>query len=123
MNTDAATAPVIEYWHNPRCSKSRAGLALLQDRGAALRLRRYLEDAPDAGELAAARAALGNPPAIAMMRSGEKLFRELGLSKDDDDARLIAAMAAHPILIERPLAIRGDRAVIGRPPEALLDLL
>lgn len=114
---------MIEYWHNPRCSKSRAALALLQERGAELAVRRYLEDAPTADEIEAARAALGGIPAIAMMRSGEKLFAELGLKKTDDDATLIAAMAAQPILIERPVAIAGDRAVIGRPPEKVLDLL
>ncbi|MDK3019524.1 arsenate reductase (glutaredoxin) [Pseudodonghicola flavimaris] len=114
---------MIEYWHNPRCSKSRQGLTLLEEKGADLHIRRYLDDAPSAEELAAARAALGNPPAVEMMRTKEKLFRDLGLSKTDDDAKLMAAMAAHPVLIERPLAIRDGRAVIGRPPEALLDLL
>lgn len=114
---------MIEYWHNPRCSKSREGLKLLEERGAELQVRRYLEDAPSAEELAAARAALGNPPAVEMMRTKEKLFKELGLGKTDDDATLMAAMAANPVLIERPLGISGDRAVIGRPPEKLLELL
>lgn len=113
---------MIEYWHNPRCSKSRAGLALLQERGAGLRVRRYLDDPPTVAELAAARVALGNPPVTDMMRRGEKLFGDLALAGADDTA-LMAAMAAHPILIERPLAIRGPRAIIGRPPERLLDLL
>ena len=114
---------MITYWHNPRCSKSRAGLALLEDNGAQVDLRLYLTNAPSADEIAAARKALGQPPVIEMMRTGEKLFKELGLSKTDDDATLQAAMAANPILIERPLAISGDRAVIGRPPERVLELL
>ncbi len=114
---------MIEYWHNPRCSKSREGLALLEARGAEVAVRRYLEEAPSAEELAAARAALGNPPAVDMMRTKEKLFKELGLSKTDDDATLLAAMADNPVLIERPLAISGTRAVIGRPPERVLELL
>lgn len=114
---------MIEYWHNPRCSKSRAGLALLEERGADLAVRRYLEDAPDRAEIEAARAALGHVPAIAMMRTGEARFRELGLSKSDSDAVLVQAMAENPILIERPLAIAGHRAAIGRPPETLLTLL
>ncbi|MCB2128442.1 MAG: arsenate reductase (glutaredoxin) [Rhodobacteraceae bacterium] len=108
-------------WHNPRCSKSRATLALLEARGIAPRVRLYLQDAPDAAELGAALAALGLP-ASALVRSGEALFRDLGLGKDTDDAALIAAMAAHPALIERPLVLHGDRAAIGRPPEAVLDI-
>ncbi len=114
---------MIEIWHNPRCSKSRQALALLRERGVELHERRYLDDAPGLDELARVRAALGNPSAIGMMRSGEKLFRDLGLSKTDDDTVLMRAMAEHPILIERPLAISGSRAVIGRPPERVLTLL
>lgn len=114
---------MITFWHNPRCSKSRAALALLEERGIAVDLRRYLDDAPSVRELSAARAALGNPPVIDMMRPAEDIFRASGLSRDDDDETLLAAMAAHPILIERPLAIAGERAVIGRPPEKVLDLL
>lgn len=113
---------MIEFWHNPRCSKSRQALALLTERGADIRERRYLDDAPTLDELRRAQAALGLP-AIGMMRTGEKLFRELGLSKTDDDETLLTAMSNAPILIERPLAILGDRAVIGRPPEQVLDLL
>jgi arsenate reductase len=114
---------MITLWHNPRCSKSRQALALLEEAGHAPTLRRYLQDAPGRAEIEAARLALGNPPAIEMMRTGEKLFRELGLSKEDADDRLIAAMAEHPILIERPIAFAGTRAVIGRPPERVLDLV
>ena len=114
---------MIEFWHNPRCSKSRAALALLEESGADIRVRPYLANPPTADEIAAARRALGNPPVIDMMRPQDRLFRELGLNKSDDDATLLAAMAAHPALIERPVAISGARAVIGRPPEKVLDLL
>ncbi len=113
---------MIEYWHNPRCSKSRQGLALLEENGADLRVRKYLEDAPSVDELNSALGMLGGS-AIQMMRTGEKRFKELGLSKATADADLIRAMAENPILIERPLAIAGDKAAIGRPPETLLDLL
>jgi arsenate reductase len=113
---------VITYWHNPRCSKSRQGLALLQERGAEVELRRYLEDAPSVAELRAVLAQLGVTP-IEMMRPGEARFKELGLTRESDPETLIAAMADNPILIERPIAIAGNRAVIGRPPEALLTLL
>jgi arsenate reductase len=114
---------VITLWHNPRCSKSRQTLALIEAAGAAVTVRRYLEDAPSGGEIEAVRRALGMPPVIQMMRRGEETFKALGLSKDTPDAALIAAMAAHPILIERPIAIKAGRAVIGRPPEAVQVLL
>ncbi|MDU9003971.1 arsenate reductase (glutaredoxin) [Sedimentitalea todarodis] len=114
---------MIELWHNPRCSKSRQAVALLTESEAAFHERRYLDDAPTLDELKQARAALGEPPLIEMMRPGEKLFRELGLNKTDGDDVLLQAMAEHPILIERPLAIAGPRAVIGRPPERVLELL
>ncbi|MCR9114345.1 MAG: arsenate reductase (glutaredoxin) [Rhodobacteraceae bacterium] len=113
---------VIEIWHNPRCSKSRQTLALLQERGIDPTIRRYLEDAPDIDRLRAVRAAL-DVPAIAMMRPGEAAFREQGLSRTDDDETLLAAMAAHPILIERPIVIREGKAVIGRPPDNVLSLI
>jgi arsenate reductase len=113
---------VIEYWHNPRCSKSRTGLALLEEKGATVKVRKYLEDAPSSDELRAVLSQLGIP-AIEMMRTGEKRFKELGLSKTTPDDDLIQAMAENPILIERPLAIAGDKAAIGRPPENLLSLL
>ena len=113
---------MLELWHNPRCSKSRQALALLEEAGVAFRLRRYLEDAPDATEIAAARQALGLP-LIGMVRTGEALFRELGLSRDTAEPQLLEAMAAHPILIERPIALKDGRGVIGRPPERLRDLL
>ncbi|OIQ31960.1 MAG: arsenate reductase (glutaredoxin) [Roseobacter sp. MedPE-SWchi] len=113
---------MITYWHNPRCSKSRAGLALFEDKGVTPELRLYLQDTPSLEELQTVQAALGLP-VIQMMRSGEKIFKELGLQKDSLEADLLAAMVAHPILIERPLAIKGDRAVIGRPTEALAALL
>ena len=114
---------MIEYWHNPRCSKSRQGLALLEEKGARLTVRRYLEEPPSLAELTSAWEALGRPPAAEMMRTGEKVFRELGLARSDADDKLLAAMSENPILIERPLALKGTRAVIGRPPERLLDLL
>ncbi|CUH45913.1 arsenate reductase (glutaredoxin) [Ruegeria atlantica] len=113
---------MIEYWHNPRCSKSRAGLALLEEKGAAVEVRKYLEDAPSADELRAVSSQLGIP-AIEMMRTGEKRFKELGLTRTTPDDDLIQAMAESPILIERPLAIAGDKAAIGRPRENLLSLL
>ena len=112
----------VTLWHNPRCSKSRAALKLLEEAGARVTVRRYLEDAPTRAELETLHRALDRP-AIDMIRTGEPAFRAAGLSKSSDDAALCQAMADHPILIERPVAIRGTRAVIGRPPEAVLTLL
>ncbi|CUH81327.1 Arsenate reductase [Tritonibacter multivorans] len=109
---------MITYWHNPRCSKSRAGLAFFEDRGVTLTERRYLEDAPSREELAAVLAKLG-VSAVQMMRAKDKLFKELGLSADMSEDQLLDAMAANPALIERPIAISGDKAAIGRPTEAL----
>lgn len=113
---------MIEYWHNPRCSKSRAGLALLEEKGAQIKVRKYLEDAPSADEIRAALTKLG-VPAIGLTRTCEKPFKELGLTKTAPDEALIKAMANHPILIQRPLAITDNAAVIGRPPENVLALL
>jgi len=109
-------------WHNPRCSKSRQTLALVQERAENVTIRRYLDEPPSADELREVQALLG-VPAIEMMRTGEALFAELGLSKTDPDDKLIEAMAAHPRLIERPVVLASGRAVIARPPERALDLL
>lgn len=109
-------------WHNPRCSKSRATLALLEDRGLAPEIRLYLQDPPGMDELRAAQAALGTP-LLTMVRVKETRFGELGLSPESDEATLLAAMAENPILIERPILITPAGAAIGRPPEAILALL
>ncbi len=108
-------------WHNPRCSKSRQTLALLEENGHVPEVRKYLEDSPGEADIRATLAALGKAP-IEAMRTGEKVFKELGLSRDSAPDRLIAAMVAHPILIERPIVIREGAARIGRPPESVLEL-
>lgn len=110
-------------YHNPRCSKSRAALALLTERGIEPRIVAYLERPPSVEELRTLLARLGLG-ARELLRTGEAEYKELGL--DDpalDDAALIAAMHAHPRLIERPILVVGERAVIGRPPERVLELL
>jgi len=112
----------VTIWHNPRCSKSRQTLQLLKDRGREIIERRYLDDAPSEAELRATLALL-NLPAIAMMRPNEPEFRAAGLSKTSDEVTLIAAMAATPKLIERPIVFANGKAAIGRPPDAVLDIL
>jgi arsenate reductase len=108
--------------HNPRCSKSRAARELLEARGVAFRERRYLDDPLDREELADLRARLGRP-AIEWTRTGEAAFREAGLSRESDEEALLDALASHPVLLERPVLVRGRRAVVGRPPETVLELL
>lgn len=112
---------MITIWHNPRCSKSRQTLSLVEAKGE-VTVRRYLEDAPSVEELRQVHALLG-VPVIGMMRPKEALFKELGLSKSDDDATLLAAMAKNPKLIERPIVFANGKATLGRPPEAVLDVL
>lgn len=113
--------PVI--YHNPRCSKSRQALALLEERGLAPTVIRYLETPPDEAELGRLLDLLGLEPRD-LLRRGEAEVRELGLDHPDVPRdRLIAAMAAHPRLIERPIVVVGERAVVGRPPERVLELL
>lgn len=113
---------MITIWHNPRCSKSRQALALLEGHGEGVQVRRYLDDVPSVEELRQTRDTLGLR-AIEMMRTGEAVFNDLGLGKSDDDDTLIAAMAANPKLIERPVVFANGRARIGRPPEAVLEIL
>ncbi len=112
----------IELLHNPRCSKSRQALALLQERGVSVRERRYLEQPLSRDALARLRRRLARP-AGEWVRRGEAAFAEAGLSAASSEAEILDAMARHPILIERPIALRGERAVVGRPPEEVLSLL
>jgi arsenate reductase len=108
--------------HNPRCSKSRAAKALLEQRKVEFDERRYLEEPLSRAELADLAARLGHSP-HSWVRTGEDAYREAGLDASAADERVLDAMAAHPILIERPIAIRGARAVVGRPPEDVLSLV
>ena len=108
-------------WHNPRCSKSRQTLALLEARGVAPKVRLYLQDPPGADELQGVLDALGLAPS-GLIRKGESLFRDLGLN-GASEADLLAAMAGNPILIERPVVLTEKGARLGRPPEAVLEIL
>jgi arsenate reductase len=113
----------VTIFHNPRCSKSRATLALLQERGIEPEVRLYLENPPDEAELSALLGLLGRSPRE-LMRKGEAEYREQGLADSAlDDEALIAAMAATPRLIERPIVLANGKAALGRPPEAVLDIL
>ena len=109
-------------YHNPRCSKSRTTLALLLEHGIEPEVVLYLETAPDATEVSALLQKLGIT-AAQLVRRGEAAFKAEGLGANSSEADLIAAMAAHPKLIERPILVHGDRAVLGRPPENVLGLI
>ena len=113
--------PDVTIYHNPRCSKSRQTLQLLEERGVRLDIVLYLEQPPSLAELSTLLRKLG-VGARDLVRKGEEEYKTLGLAGAGDDA-LLAAMHAHPKLIERPIVVRGARAVLGRPPENVLGLL
>ncbi len=110
-------------YHNPRCSKSRNALELLEQRGLTPSVVRYLETPPSADELKQILARLGISPRQ-LLRSGEEDYKTLNLADPTlTDEQIIDAMVAHPKLIERPILVAGDVAVIGRPPEKVLEIL
>lgn len=111
-------------FHNPRCSKSRQTLAIIEESGVAVEVVKYLEKPPAAEELLKLCEMLGQSP-LEITRTKEALFKELGYSKSDErsDQEWAGILAANPKLIERPIVQRGDRAVMGRPPESVESLL
>ena len=115
-------AESVTVWFNPRCSKCKGAEALLCERGVEAEYVPYLDTAPNRRELEHVLTLLGTDDPRAIIRTGEDVYKELGLATADRD-QLLDAMAEHPILIERPIVIVGDRAVVARPPEKLLDLL
>lgn len=114
---------MIRIYHNTRCSKSRATLALLEQRGEPFEVIHYLDNPPTAPELRVLLQQLGMD-ARELLRAGEAEYRTLGLADPAlGDHALLAAMAAHPKLIERPIVVAHGKAIIGRPPEAVLTIL
>lgn len=113
----------IVIYHNPRCSKSRAALELLHDRGVEPQIIEYLKIPPSAARLKELLSMLGMSPRE-LMRKGEAPYKDLGLADEsmDDDA-LINAMVDNPILIERAIVVAGNKAQLGRPPENIIKLL
>jgi len=110
------------FLHNPHCSKSRAALELVRGAGLELPVREYLQDPLTLEELRRLVQLLGVRP-IAIARGGEPQFETLGLSDATPDEEVLRALAEHPILVERPIVVRGDRAVVGRPPERVREIL
>ena len=109
-------------YHNPRCSKSRQALQLLEKEGETIEIIKYLENAPTHQELKQVTELLGIEP-IELVRTQETLWKENYKGKNLSNAEIIDAVIQNPKLIERPIAIKGTHAVIGRPPEKVLDIL
>lgn len=113
----------VTIYHNPRCSKSREALKLIQGRGIRPAIVEYLETPPSAAELKRILQMLGIP-ARRLLRVKEKAYKAVGLDNPKlSEDQIVAAMVKHPILIERPIVIAGKRAILGRPPETVLKIL
>lgn len=114
----------LTIYHNPRCSKSRQTKAILDDKGLDYTIVEYLNEPPTADKLKLILGMLGKPP-IEVIRTGETLFKELGLTKKDErsDDEWIDIMVANPKLIERPIVVNGNQAALGRPPEDVEAIL
>jgi arsenate reductase len=112
----------VTIWHNPRCSKSRQTLELLQKKGVTPTVREYLKQPPSKSEVETLIDMIGDP--VELIRDGEPEFKALKKKKADmSKADVAKAIAAHPILLQRPIVVAGRKAAIGRPPEAVLPLL
>ena len=113
----------VTIWHNPRCSKSRQTLELLKSNGVEPAIREYLKQPPSKAEVEKLVAMVGGDPRE-LIRDGEAEFKALKLKKADlTTADIADAIARHPVLLQRPIVVKGAHAAIGRPPEAVLPLL
>ena len=112
----------ITIWHNPRCGKSRDAFNLLVEKGIEANVVKYLNETPSREELKEVLVKLGMQPRE-LMRTKEKVYKELNLANETSDEALIDAMIANPKLIERPIVIKGNKAVIGRPIENIINLI
>lgn len=112
----------ITIWHNPRCSKSRQALSILEEKGCEKEIIKYLENTPSKEELRLVLSQLGIS-ARELMRTKEDIYKQLDLKNENDEEKLIEAMVANPKLIERPIIIKNSKAIIARPPEKALELL
>ena len=112
----------VTIWHNPRCSKSRNAAALLEEQGVEVEVMKYLDTPPSKEELVEMLKMLGLS-ARELMRTKEDIYKVLDLKNENDEEKLIEAMAANPKLIERPIVIKDGKAAIGRPIENIIALL
>jgi len=113
---------MIKIYHNNRCSKSRIGLKLLEDSGKEFQIINYLENIPDEKELTDIISKLGIKP-IDLVRTNEAIWKEQFKNKTLTDSEIIKIMVQNPKLIERPIVINGNKAVIGRPSEKIIEIL
>ena len=113
----------ITIWHNPRCSKSRDSFNLLEEKGLNAEVVKYLDEVPTKEELQNMLKLLGMNSAQELMRTKEAIYKELNLKDETSQEALLEAMIANPKLIERPIVIKGNKAVIGRPIEKVIELL
>ena len=113
---------MIEIYHNNRCRKSREGLSILENSGKEFKVIKYLEDTPTESVLREIIQVLNIEP-IKLVRKNEAIWKENYKGKDLSDSEIINAMITHPKLIERPIVINGNKAVIGRPPEIIKTIL
>ena len=113
----------VSIWHNPRCSKSRNSVTLLEEKGIEAEIVKYLEDVPTKEELQQILKMLDFSSARELMRTNEAIYKELNLKEENFEDALLEAMISNPKLIERPIVIKGSKAVIGRPIEKVIALL
>ena len=111
----------VTIWHNPRCSKSREALKLLEEQNAEIEIFKYLDEEITKEDIKNLLKMIGAKPRD-IMRTKEAIYKELGLQDVADDEKLIEAMVEHHKLIERPIVIKGDKAVLGRPPQKVLEI-
>jgi len=112
----------VVIWHNPRCSKSREALKIVQESGLESEVVKYLEETPSKEDIKKVLSMLGMS-ARELMRVKEDIYKELNLKEESDEEKLIEAMAANPKLIERPVVIKDGKAALGRPPQNIEDFL
>ena len=112
----------VKIWHNPRCSKSREALKLLEEKNADIEVFKYLDETLTKEDIKNILTLLNAKPRD-IMRTKEAIYKELGLKDVEDDEKLIEAMVEHHKLIERPIVIKENQAVLGRPPQKVLELI
>jgi len=112
----------LTIWHNPRCSKSREALQLLEESGQEFEVVKYLDENPSRETLEALLKKISLRPRE-IMRTKEAIYKEMDLKNEEDDAKLIEAMVANPKLIERPIIIKEESAIVARPPSLVTEFI